>query len=110
VTVAAIETLKGCQNLHALRYWSKNARGPGSGHREPRRRRRGDSRVTERRLLTASPVRRGRRLVAGAAVVAARAASGITEGGADRHRERPRQRARREQGAIRTLIGGQVKS
>jgi hypothetical protein len=38
--------------------------------------------------VTASPARWGRRLVAGAAVVAARATSRVTEGGADRHRER----------------------
>jgi hypothetical protein len=40
------------------------------------------------RLLTASAVRWGRGLVAGAAVVAAGAASRVTEGGADRRRER----------------------
>jgi len=59
-----------------------------AGKREPRPRRRGALMQPEMRLVTASAVRWGRGLVAGAAVVAAGAASRVTEGGADRRRER----------------------
>lgn len=61
--------------------------GAGQGIEGPARVGAGSS-CTRKRLLTASPVRWGRWLVTGAAVVAAGATSRITEGGADRHCER----------------------